>query len=73
MTDWTQYKAVEQSPHKISGTWTFIETRVPVYTLFENLESGAIVKKFLEWCPEVEVWRVASVLRHEAESLKSIN
>ncbi len=71
MTDWAQCKAVERNPRKISGAWAFTGTRVPVYALFENLESGATVKEFLEWYPEVQAWQVVSVLKHEAEYLKS--
>ncbi len=70
MTDWTDCPAVERNPRKISGAWAFTGTRVPVYALFENLESGATVKDFLEWFPEVKEWQVTAVLRHETESLK---
>lgn len=70
MTDWTDCPAVERNPHKISGAWAFAGTRVPVYALFENLESGATVKDFLEWLPEVKEWQVTAVLRHETEALK---
>ncbi|MCY4314240.1 MAG: DUF433 domain-containing protein [Gammaproteobacteria bacterium] len=71
MTDWTQCKAVERNPRKISGAWAFTGTGVPVYALFENLESGATVKEFLEWYPQVKDWQVAAVLKHESEYLKS--
>ena len=71
MTNWTNCTAVERNPRKISGDWAFRGTRVPVYALFENLESGATVKEFLEWYPEVKAWQVAAVLKHEAESLKA--
>lgn len=71
MTNWTTCAAVERSPRKISGAWAFAGTRVPVYALFENLESGATVKQFLEWYPEVKEWQVAAVLSHEAEHLKA--
>ena len=70
MTDWTDCPAVERTPRKISGAWAFTGTRVPVYALFENLESGATVKDFLEWFPEVKERQVTAVLRHETESLK---
>ncbi len=70
MTNWTQCKALECNPRKISGARAFIGTRVPVYALFENLESGATVEEFLGWYPEVSAWQVASVLKHEAEYLK---
>ncbi len=71
MTDWTNCPAVERNPLKISGDWAFAGTRVPVYVLFENLESDATVKEFLEWYPEVNECQVTAVLKHEAESLKT--
>ena len=71
MANWTTCPAVERNPRKISGVWAFRGTRVPVYALFENIESGATVKEFLEWYPEVEPWQVAAVLVHETESLKA--
>lgn len=70
MTNWSTCPAVERNPRKISGAWAFTGTRVPVYALLENLESGATVKEFLEWYPEVEEWQVTAVLNHEAEYLK---
>lgn len=71
MADWTKCSAVERNPRKISGDWAFSGTRVPVYALFENLESGATINDFLEWFPEVEKWQVTAVLNHEADSLKT--
>ena len=71
MTDWSTCPAVERNLKKISGAWAFTGTRVPVYTLFENLESGATVNQFIEWFPEVKEWQVAAVLNHEAEHLKA--
>ncbi len=71
MTIWTNCPAVERIPRKISGDWAFAGTRVPVYALFENLESGANVKEFLEWYPEVKEWQVTAVLKHETESIKT--
>ena len=71
MTDWSTCPAVERNPKKISGAWVFTGIRVPVYALFENLESGATVNQFLEWFPEVKEWQVTAVLKHEAEHLKA--
>ena len=71
MTNWTTCPAVERTPCKISGAWAFTGTRVPVYALFENLESGATVKEFLEWYPDVAEWQVRAVLDHEVEYLKT--
>ena len=71
MTDWETCPAVERNPRKISGAWTFTGTRVPVYALFENLESGATVNEFLKWYPEVKPSQVSAVLKHEAEALQT--
>ena len=54
MTDWSTCPAVEHNTKKISGAWAFTGTRVPVYALFENLESGATVNQYLEWFPRGE-------------------
>ena len=71
MTNWATCSAVSRNPRKVSGDWTFTGTRVPVYALFENLESGATVKEFLEWYPEVKGWQVTAVLKHEIDALKA--
>ena len=67
MLDWTTCQAVEQHPEKLSGAWVFRGTRVPVSSLFENLEGGATVEQFLEWFPGVARTQVDAVL----ERLKS--
>ena len=53
MLDWSSCPAVERSPEKVSGSWLFKGTRVPVTALFENLEGGATVDDFLKWFPGV--------------------
>lgn len=71
MTNRKACTEVERNPRKISGAWAFSGTRVPVYALFENLESGATANEFLQWYPEVEEWQVVAVLKHETEFLKT--
>jgi uncharacterized protein (DUF433 family) len=66
MLDWSQCPAVERRPGKVSGTWLFKGTRVPVRGLFENLEDGARVDDFLEWFPGVKREQVMAVLAHAA-------
>ena len=41
--DWSQCPAVESVPGKVSGAWVFRGTRMPVKTVFENLEAGMSV------------------------------
>ena len=70
MMVWNLCPAVEQDPDKVSGAWLFRGTRVPVFSLFENLRDGATVEQFLDWFPGVERWQVESVLDHETRSLR---
>jgi uncharacterized protein (DUF433 family) len=69
--NWQNCPAVEQHPEVVSGAWVFTGTRVPVHSLFENLEDGATVKQFVKWFDGVEEWQVKAVLQHEAAQLKS--
>ena len=71
MTDWETCPAVESVPGKVSGNWVFKGTRLPVYALFENLESGATIEQFMEWFKPVDEWKVRAVLQHAADSLRA--
>jgi uncharacterized protein (DUF433 family) len=42
MLDWSQCPAVESIPGKRSGAWVFRGTRMPVSTVFENLQDMSI-------------------------------
>ena len=46
--DWAQCPAVESIPGKVSGAWVFKDTRMPVSTVFENLEAGLTVEEVME-------------------------
>jgi len=69
MLDWSQCEVVEHSSEVVSGAWVFKGTRVPVSALFENLESGATVRDFLDWFPGVKLDQVNAVLEHASKSL----
>jgi uncharacterized protein (DUF433 family) len=69
MLDWSQCPAVEQVPDRVSGSWAFRGTRVPVKALFENLEAGARLDDFLAWFPGVARAQAEAVLEHAARSL----
>jgi uncharacterized protein (DUF433 family) len=69
MHNWHTCHAVEQIPGKVSGTWVFRGTRVPVRALFENLRDGASIEDFLSWFPGVQREQVEAVLEHELQSL----
>ena len=46
--DWSQCPAVESSPGKVSGAWVFKGTRMPVQTVFDNLEAGMSIDEITE-------------------------
>jgi uncharacterized protein (DUF433 family) len=66
--DWSQCPAVESVPGKRSGAWVFKDTRMPVSTVFENLESGATIDEIMEWF-DVTREQVVAVLEFAARSL----
>ena len=70
MTNWDTCPAVEQTPGKVSGTWVFAGTRIPLYALYENLASGATIDEFVEWFPGADEAQVRNVLEHEAKALR---
>ena len=72
MLDWSQCPAVERVPGKVSGTWVFRGTRLPVKALFENLEDGARVDEFLQWFPGVTRNQVEAVLEHAGRSVAEV-
>lgn len=66
--DWSRCPAVESVPGKRSGAWVFKGTRMPVATVFENLESGASIEEIMEWF-DVTREQVVAVLEFAARSL----
>ena len=67
--DWNSCPGLWRDPGRMSGAWCFDQSRVPVSSLFQNLESGVTVKKFLDIFPMDNDWNVAGVLRHLSERL----
>lgn len=70
--DWSQCPAVESIPGKVSGAWVFKDTRMPVSTVFENLESGATIDEIMEWF-DVSREQIIAVLEFAARSLDPPN
>ena len=69
MKQWEALDVVERNPNKVSGTWVFRGTRVPVSALFENLRDGATIEEFVQWFPGVKRSQVESVLNYELMTL----
>jgi uncharacterized protein (DUF433 family) len=68
MIDWSTCDAVERHPQRYSGAWVFRGTRVPVSSLFENLEAGVSVAEYVDAFEGVTMEQVRSVLEHVARS-----
>jgi uncharacterized protein (DUF433 family) len=67
--DWSQCPAVESIPGKVSGAWVFKDTRLPVATVFENLEDMSIEEVMEEY--DVTREQIEAVLEFLAQSLKA--
>lgn len=68
--DWSQCPAVESVPGKRSGAWVFRGTRMPVATVFENLEAGMSIDEIIEVF-EVTREQIQAVLHFAAQSLET--
>jgi len=68
--DRSRCPAVESIPGKVSGAWVFRGTRMPVDTVFENLEAGASVDEIAEWF-DISPDRIRAVREFAARSLSA--
>jgi uncharacterized protein (DUF433 family) len=66
--DWSKCSAVESIPGKVSGAWVFRGTRLPVATVFENLEDGMTIEEVTEQF-DVTREQIQAVLEFAARSL----
>jgi uncharacterized protein (DUF433 family) len=64
--DWSQCSAVESVPGRRSGAWVFRGTRMPVSTVFENLQDMSIDELIEEF--GVTRTQVQAVLQFAAHS-----
>jgi uncharacterized protein (DUF433 family) len=67
--DWSQCPAVESVPGKVSGAWVFKGTRMPVQTVFANIQAGMSVQEITEVF-DVKPEEVDAVVRFVTESLE---
>ena len=65
--DWFQCPAVESIPGKRSGAWVFKDTRMPVSTVFENLQDMSVEEVMEEF--DVTREQITAVLDFVAQSL----
>jgi uncharacterized protein (DUF433 family) len=66
--NWSQCSAVESIPGRVSGAWTFRNSRTPVKLVFENLEDRMTIDEIIEQYP-VSREEIKAVLDFAAHSL----
>jgi uncharacterized protein (DUF433 family) len=66
--DWSRCSAVERVADRRSGAWVFRGTRMPVATVFENLEAGSSIEEIVEQF-HVTREQIRTVLEFAARSL----
>lgn len=67
--NWSQCPAVESIPGKVSGAWVFKGTRMPVQTVFLNLEAGMSPQEITEEF-DVSLEEIQAVLHFATQSLE---
>lgn len=67
--DWSQCPAVESIPGKVSGAWVFKGTRMPVSTVFENLQDMGVDELMQEFGVTRE--QIQAVLQFAAQSAEA--
>jgi uncharacterized protein (DUF433 family) len=68
--DWSKCAAVESVPGKVGGAWVFRGMRLPVATIFENLEDRMSIEEIMEQF-DVTREQVSAVLDFAARSLEA--
>jgi len=69
--DWSQCSAVESVPGRLSGAWVFLDTRMPISAIFENLEAGASIEEIIEQF-DVTREQINAVLEFAARSAEAV-
>ncbi len=67
--DWSMCDAVESVPGRMSGAWVFRDTRLPVATVFENLEDMSVEEVMDQF--DVTREQIEAVLEFVASSLRN--
>lgn len=69
MYDWSSCPELEAVPGRVSGAWVFKDTRLPLWCLFDNLES-LNVDEFCEMFPPARPEQVQCILNCISKSLR---
>ena len=66
---WGDCPGVERDPGRLAGAWTFGNTRLPIWTVFENLAGGSTIQEITENF-HVTDEQVRTVLAHASQMLQ---
>ena len=69
--DWSRCPAVESVPGKVSGAWVLRGTRMPVSTIFANLEAGANIDDIMQWFDGLDRDQIRAVIDFATRSLET--
>ena len=67
--NWHDCPVVERIAGKVSGAWIFKHSRLALYTVYDNLASGATLDEFDEWYA-IERDKVVAVLQYQSKTLR---
>ena len=67
--NWGDCPGVERDPDRLAGAWTFGNTRLPIWTVFENLAGGSTIRQISENF-HVSDEQVRTVLAHASKMLQ---
>jgi len=65
-------RVIHSDPEIMSGTPVFVGTRVPVYNLFDYLEAGDSLEKFLKSFPSVSREQAVAALELAKEAVTEV-
>ena len=67
---WEDCPAVARNPRRVGGAWTFGNSRLPLYIVFQNLASGATIEEVTQWFEGITGPQIKEVLAHLALMLE---
>ena len=67
---WEDCPAVARNPRRVGGAWTFGNSRLPLYIVFQNLASGATIEEVTQWFEGTTEDQIKEVLAHLALMLE---
>ncbi len=67
---WEDCPAVARNPRRVGGAWTFGNSRLPLYIIFQNLASGATIEEVTQWFEGITEHQIKEVLAHLARMLE---